>query len=184
MKQAYRQRALNRLGQDLASIDFDAREFALFQVAMMLRRSQHNRAPADWTNYDSEQLPRDLLRIRLSPADQEQIAGQLRQMMKTFPESRASAFWALTEASAQVGFTAAASAIAEQGNHLDDEAAYQACQAMLLWLESGGVAASQARQLLADPASLGALSRWSRSTDTRLAKIANDLIKRAQLCAG
>ena len=181
MKRANRERAMRRLYQDLESIDFDVREFALFQVAMMLRRSQCTRASADWTDYDSEHLPRDLLRIRWSPADQERIVRQLARMITTCPESRASAFWTLSEVSAQVGFTTVASAIAEHGNQLHDEAAYQACRAILRWLESGDVAASHARRLQADPASSGALSRWSRSTEARLAKIAKDVIELAQL---
>ena len=180
MKRAYRERAMRPLCADLESADFDVREHALFQLALILRRSQNATPSADWTDYGSEHLSRDLLRIRLSPADQERIVRFLARMIATYAESRASAFWALSEVSAQVGFATVMSAIAEQGNQLHDEAAYQACRAVLRWLESGDGAASHARQILADPASSGALSRWSRSTEVRLAKSANAVIELAQ----
>lgn len=180
MKRAYRERALNRLCADLESADFDVREFALFQLALMLRRSQNATPSADWLENDSEHLSRDLLRIRLSPADQKRIVSQLARMILSFAESRASAFWALSEASAQLGFDLAASTIAELGDQLNDEAAFQACRALLRRLESDDVAASRANELLADPVASLALCRWSRSTEVRLAKSANAVLERTR----
>ena len=180
MKRAYRERAMRRLCADLESADFDVREHALFQLALMLRRSQNATPSADWTDYGSEHLSRDLLRIRLSPADQERIVRYLARMIATYAESRASAFWALSEVSAQVGLDTVASAIAELGDQLNDEAAYQACRALLKGLESDDVAATYASEVLADPGALRALRRWSSSTEVQLAKSANAVIELAQ----
>ena len=180
MKRANRECAMNRLCAKLESADFDAREFALFQLALMLRRSQKATHCADWTDYDSEHLSRDLLRIRLSTADQGRIVSQMARMIATYPESRASAFWALSEVTAQVGFAAVTSAIAELGDQLNDEAAFQASRALLLWLESDDVAAQYASEVLADPGILQVLRRWSNSTELRLAMSANATIEVAQ----
>lgn len=180
MKRANRERAMNHLYAELKSAEFDTRENALFQLALMLRRSQNARPSADWTDYDSEHLSRDLLRIRLSPADQERIARHLAQMMTTCADSRASVFWALSEVSAPVGFATVMSATAEFGDQLNDEAAFQACRALLKLLETDEAVASRANELLADPAASPVLRRWSRSTEFRLAKSADAVIKKAQ----
>lgn len=180
MKRAYRERAMNRLYAELKSADFDTRENALFQLALMLRRSQNARPSADWTDYDSEHLSRDLLRIRLSPADQERIARHLAQMMTACADSRASVFWALSEVSASVGFATVMSATAEFGDQLNDEAAFQACQALQRWLETDEAATILARNLLAGSDHLPMLRRWSRSTEFRLAKSADAVIMLAQ----
>ena len=180
MKRAYREQAFNRLCADLESADFDVRENALFQLALMLRRSRKATPSADWTDFGSEDLPRELLRMRLSPADQERIVSHLERMLANYAESRASAFWALNEASAHVGFATVASAITEFGEQLNEEAAFQLCRALLLWLESDEVLAGGAIELLSCPGSLQVLGRWSRSTEARLAKSANALIKHAQ----
>lgn len=180
MKRAFRERAMSRLYADLESADFDVREYALFQLALMLRRSQRASLSADWTDYDSEHLSRDLLRIRLSPAEQQRIVGHLARMISSFAESRPSAFWALSEASAQVGLDTVASAIAELGDQLNDDAAYQACRALLKWLDLDDVAVKYASEVLADPGILPMLRRWSRSSEVRLAKSANAVINRAQ----
>lgn len=180
MKRAYRERAMNRLYAELESADFDAREHALFQLALMLRRSKNRRPRADWTDYGSEHLSRELLRIRLSPADQERIVSHLAQMIATYSESRASAFWALSEVTAHLGFASVTSAIAEFGDQLNNEAAYQACRALLKWLELDEAAASHANELLADPVASQVLRCWSRSTEVRLANIANAVNKLAQ----
>lgn len=180
MKRAYRERALNRLCADLESADFDVRENALFQLSLMLRRSQNAMPSSDWTDFDSEHLSRELLRIRLSQADQARIVSHLERMLANFAESRASAFWVLSEVSAQVGFATIAAAIAEFDDQLSDEAAFQACRALLLWLERDEVAPNHAIELLTDSGALQVLSRCSRSTEARLAKSANALIKLAQ----
>lgn len=180
MKRAYRERAMNRLCADIESADFDVRENALFQLSLMLRRSQNAMPSADWTDFDSEHLPRELLRIRLSQADQARIVRHLERMLANYAESRASAFWALSEVSAQVGFATIAAAIAELGGQLSDEAAFQACRALLLWLERDEIEAGHAIELLADPVSSPVLRRWSLSTEVRLAASANALIELAQ----
>lgn len=180
MKRAYRERAMSRLYAELESADFDLREHALFRLALILRRSQKATPSADWTDFGSEDLPRELLRIRLSPADQESVVSHLAQMIATYAESRASVFWALSEVSAHVGFATVARAIVELGEQLNDEAAFQLCRALLLWLESDEVLAGGAIELLNCPGSMQVLRRWSRSTELRLAKSANAVIEHAQ----
>lgn len=180
MKRAYRERAMSRLYAELASADFDLREHALFRLVLMLRRSQNATASADWTDYGNEHLSRDLIRIRLSPADQERIVSHLAQMIATHAESRASAFWALSEVMPQTAFATVTSAIAEYGDQLTDEAAFQACGALQKCLESDEAGASHAIELLAELRASQVLRRWSRATEVRLAKIASAVIKLAQ----
>lgn len=180
MKRAFRERAMRRLYADLESANFDVREFALFQIALVLRRSGRALPSADWTDHGGDQLKRELLRIRLTSADQERIAAGIALLMARCPDSRASAFWALGELDETVGIAAVVSAILDFGGELNDEAALQACLALQRWLETGEEAACDARELLDDPNLLKMLIRWSRSTEVRLAKRALDVIELAQ----
>ena len=179
MKRAHRDRALNRLYADLDSGDFDVREYALFQLALMLRRA-NDEVSTLGDQLEGEQLPRDLLRIRLSYGDQEQIVAQLLRLISRHADSRATAFWALGEASAKAAFSQALAAIVEHGDQFSDEAAFQACRALQKWLNSEDLDTSLGDELLADNSLLRWLRRWSRSTDDRLAKCANAVIRIAK----
>lgn len=178
MKRAFRDRALNRLYADLRSDDFDVREFALFQLALMLRRANGDSSMGDFPA--SEPLSRELNRIRLSPADQQQIVAHLMRLMSRHADSRASAFWTLAVVSAELVFAQACAAIGELGDQLGDEAAYQSCRALLRWLSADDFDTSLVDELLAEEGPLPWLRRWSRSTDARLARNAHAVISSAQ----
>lgn len=179
MKRAYRDRALSRLYADLASGGFDVREYALFQLALLLRRANDG-APASGDHFEGEQLSRDLQRIRLSPADQEQIAAHLLRLISRYTDSRASALWTLGEVSADVALAPVLSAIGEYGDRLSDEAAFQACRALQQWLTRDELHTSLVDELLGDNGPMPWLRRWSRSTDRRLAKSAKAVIRIAK----
>lgn len=178
MKRAYRERALSRLYAELQSDDFDAREYALFQLALMLKRANDGTRAEDFAA--GEQLPRDLRRIFLSPADQKQIVARLMKLMSRTAESRATAFWALGEVAAEFAFIPASAAIGEHGDQFSDEAALQACRALQTWLDSEDINKSLLDALLANEGACRSLRRWSRSADARLAKRAKAVISRAR----
>ena len=123
MKKAFRDRALRRLYSDLQSDDFDVRENALFELALMLRRANSEGTSSSATVLHIESLPRDLLRIRLSPFEQQQIVSRLSQMILQGAESRATAFWVLGEVGADFAFVPTLSVIQAIGEKLTDEAA-------------------------------------------------------------
>ncbi len=177
MKRAYRLRALDALYVDLRSDDFDRREHALFQLALLLRRSHPAASHAGQPAYVDDNLPRDLLRLRLSTEEKRQAAEQLAQVIKARPPSRATAIWALGELEAAYALASLLACIAEIGEQLSTEAAYQACEALAGWLSMPG--AALADESLADLRAL--LQGWAGSTVTRLAKRAQELL--AQLSA-
>lgn len=176
MKRAYRERALSRLGEELQSEDFDAREYALFQLVLLLRRAKPAASADDISAGD--QLSRDLQRIRLSPGEQANIVEQLMRLISRHEDSRASVFWALGDVSANVAFAQAAAAIGEFGAEFNGEEAFQSCRALTLWLNSDDFDLSLADALRAETKPLRLLSRWSRAADTRLAKSANAVLSR------
>lgn len=179
MKRVYRERALSRLYAELQSGDFDVREYALFQLVLLLRRGQ-DAASAAGDFAAGEQLSRDLQRLILSPADHERIVSQLLRLAARQADSRASAFWALGEVSAKFAFSHALATIGQHGERFSDEAAFQACRVLRKWLHAEEFERRLGDELLADNRSLRWLCRWSRSTEARLATCANAVISRAR----
>lgn len=179
MKRARRDRVLSSLYADLDSGDFDVREFAMFQFALMLRRAKVDAPDSDSIN-DDEHLSRDQLRLRLSPGDQAQIADHLLRVVARHAESRATAFWALAEVSSDVDVAPLLSLIGEHGGQFCDEAAYQACRALWSWLEIDSLDRVLINALLQDDGLVMRLKRWSRSSDARLARSANAVISLAR----
>ncbi len=176
MKRAYRERALSRLCEDLQSDDFDVREYALFQLVLLLRRAKPDISADDISA--GEQLSRELQRIRLSPADQATIVERLIRLISRYEDSRASVFWALGDVSANVACARASAAIGEFGDQFSGEAAFQACQALTIWLNSDDFDLSLADALRAEKKPLRLLSRWARASDARLANCANAVMSR------
>ncbi len=177
MKRARRERAFGQLYSALDSADYDEREFALFQLTLLLRRANGTLPAGDWTDQDAEHLPRELLRLRLSPKDQAEAVARLAQVLAHYPGSRASALWAMGEASAPVGLPAVLAALQAHGDQLSDEAALQLCRAFLRWLAPDSNEKPQAGDALADCDPAAWLARWSRSADRRLATCAAALIR-------
>lgn len=179
MKRARRDRVLSMLYADLESGDFDVREFAMFQLALMLRRSKAN-APISEDYYEDERLTREQRRIRLSSGEQARIVDHLLRVASRHAESRASAFWALAEVSSEAALVPVLSVIGESGGQLSDEAANQACRALRKWLELADPGQFLLNALLAEDGPLMRLRRWSCSSDARLAKSANAVISLAR----
>ncbi len=174
MKRIYRQRALKRLYAELESKDFDSREYALFQLALMLRRSHADGERAAAGGYVDE-LPRELLRIRLGSADQRAIAAALSRLIMRYPASRATAFWTLSELDSALGWQPMIALIGALGAQLSHEAAYQACAALRRWLLDGGDPAPAS--LLRNAQELRQQARaWSAAGDARLARSAQALL--------
>lgn len=172
MKRAYRLRGLDSLYDQLRSDDFDRREHALFQLAMLLRRSRNDAGQQVQPDYVSDSLPRDLLRLRLSADEKYQAIGHLTQVIIEFPQSRATAIWALGEADAEFALESAVASIAEIGGQLQNEAAFQVCVALAGWLS-----ADEAALAVLDLTDMRALLRgWAGTPDARLAKRALDLL--------
>ena len=176
MKKIQRERALGKLFAQLHSRDFDKRENALFELALMLQRTQGGTARRDGPDLYSENLTRELLRIRLSHAEQRQAVSAIAYVIVTFPDSRATAIWAAGELSAEIGLPFVLATVRNNGAQLSEEAAYQACHAIRRWLSSNALARTSLEEQLdaADP--LPSLRRWSTSADARLAKTAQSLI--------
>ena len=179
MKRAFRERALSRLYADLESGDFDRREFALFQLALMLRRAKDE--PPSPDDFPAEEhLSRELLRIRLSPADQEQIVAHLVRLVTRQADSRATALWALGEVSTDYAASALLSAAEEHGDCFSTEEAFQTCRALCRWLERDDRDRRLVNALIDACGPRSWLGRWSRSSDARLAKLANTVISLAR----
>ena len=172
MKKAHRERALASLLGRLEARDFDRREHALFELAVMLRRT--NQRAADDNPLSSAELPRELSRIRLTLDEQRMIAERLLQLAISRRESRASAVWALGEAAANAGWEAILRLLNACGDQLDDEAAYQACRALRLWLRSGEISGAMFGRAVATGSLPALLSAWSRASARRLSRTARD----------
>lgn len=176
MKKKYRDRALTELLGRLESRDFDRREHALFELAILLRRANQGIAGDD--PLSTADLPRELSRIRLNLEEQRKIVDRLSQLVVSHRESRASAFWALGEVSAGAGWEPVLYLLQGCGDQLDGEAAYQACRALRIWLAPGELSDEQIQRGVAacDPRPL--LRAWSRQGDSRLKRAAADLRER------
>lgn len=172
MKRAYRLRGLASLYDQLRSDDFDRREHALFQLAMLLRHNRNDARQQVQPDYVSDSLPRDLLRLRLSTDEKQQAIGQLTRVISEYPQSRATAIWALGELEAEFALESAVASIAKIGGQLQNEAAFQACVALAGWLP-----ANEAAFAVVDLTDMRALLRgWAGASDARLAKRAVDLL--------
>ncbi|MCY3781000.1 MAG: hypothetical protein OXG78_11870 [Chloroflexi bacterium] len=176
MKKRYRDRALNELLARLQSDDFDGREYALFQLALLLRRA--NRGSSDLPEVDGESLPRELQRLRLSAEEQRRIVDQLTLLIARRQASRATAFWTLNEFTADVGWTPALAALEEYGHQLNDEAALQACRALRRWLTSSLVSAEQANETIGATFVKSLIVKWAAADDNRLSKEARAVLDR------
>ena len=173
MKKAYRERALVALIDRLESDDFDRREHALFELAVMLRRANQRAAHDD--PLSAAELPRELSRIHLTLEEQRMIADRLLQLAISRRESRASAVWALSEAAATAGWETVLRLLTACGDQLDGEAAVQACRALRMWVTSGQLSGETIWRTIALGNLRALLCTWSRADDARLSRAARDL---------
>lgn len=175
MKKVHRERALNELFARLQSADFDRREHALFQLALLLQRSNH--VSSDAPAMGSESLPRELTRIRLSPEEQRQVVDKLSLLVASRHESRPTAFWTLGEVAATSGWEPTLALLNSCGAQLDTEAAYQACRALRRWLDSGALSSEQVESSIAAFDLVACLHTWSEKGDKRLSLAAKAVIE-------
>ncbi len=168
MKKAYRERALGALFAAMQSGDFDKREYALFQLAQLLRRAQGQASALS-----SDELPRELRRLRLSAAEQTQAIAHLTRLIAERPASRATAFLVLAEAAPPSALASTLALITACGAQLDEEAAFQACAALRRWLAADG---AQIDAQPAWPTALPILRRWAAAPDRRLAQAAKAVL--------
>ena len=175
MKKIHRERALNELFTRLQSADFDRRENALFQLALMLQRANHVRYDASAMGGDS--LPRELTRIRLSPKEQRLVVDKLSLLVASQHESRPTAFWTLGEVAATTGWEPSLALLDSCGAQLNAESAYQACRALQRWLESGALISDQVSSSIATFGPVACLRAWSEKGDERLSLAAKAVIE-------
>ncbi|MYD08813.1 MAG: hypothetical protein F4X02_02100 [Chloroflexi bacterium] len=174
MKKAQRVRALSALLSRLESRDFDRREHALFELAVMLRRA--NQRAADDDPLSAAELPRELSRIRLTLDEQRIVADRLLQLAVSRRDSRASAVWAMSESAANAGWESILRLLDECGEQLTGEAAFQACRALRLWLASGELSGEMIRRAMALGSLTSLLGIWSQAGDARLKRAAQDVL--------
>ncbi len=173
MKKARRDRALAELLVRLESRDIDRREHALFELAVMLRRSSQRAGGDD--PLSGAELARDLARIRLTLDEQQEIVARLIKLAVSRRESRASVFWTLGEAAPVAGWEASLRLLNTCGDELEGEAAFQACRALQIWLESGELSDELVQRGLAACNLRALLLRWARTSDKRLKRAAQGL---------
>ena len=172
MKKRRRLRALEVLLSQLESNDFDKREYALFQLGLLLDHS--NLAEGD--ELAARALSREHLRLRLSRDEQELLANQLSQLALRSQESRASAIWTLSKVEAGSLLDPILTLIESLGEQLSDEAAHQACRALSKCLEEGDNLSAPVRARLRDAKLKTLLDRWRGSGDKRLQRTASRAI--------
>ena len=176
MKKIYRDKALNVLINELNDKDFDFRENALFQLGLLLERSNQGDALANVPDIYSDNLSRDLLRLTLSNKEQNRIIDSLSRLIATDHESRPTAFWTLGKAKGELAFASLLALIQATGYKLNNEASFQACDSLRRWIEEGiADDKDRAGQLkLQDPT--GILQNWLESSDERLVACAEDVL--------
>lgn len=177
MKKKYRDKALQAMFDELHNKDFDVRENAMFQLGLMLERSNQGDSLADASDIYSDNLSRDMLRMRLADDEQNQIIDNLSRLVVTHKDSRPTAFWTLGKVAGRLGFAPLLSLIQATGHQLNTEAAYQACDMLRRWLDEGIAEddSIQEQLKLQDPTPL--LERWLDSSDNRLANAADDILE-------
>lgn len=175
MKKRYRDKALKALFARMESEDFDSRELALFQLGQMLRRANDDGSGRAGFEYDSDSLPRELQRIRLSLDDQRSIAKQLAMLISGQPESRATAIWTLSEMAGAAGWAPTMAQVKACGKELDIEGAYQLCRAMRRWLAA--LEPAQVKPAADSSGILALVAGWAESADDRLAREASAVVQ-------
>ncbi len=180
MKKQIRLRALEDLLAQLDASDFDKREYALFQLGLMLDRS--NLVGDD--DLAERSLTRLQLRLRLSCAEQELVTERLTSLALRSQASRASAIWTLGKVDAVILLGPLLALIDALGKHLSDEAAYQACCALSKCLEvgeDGAAIPAPVRARLGAAQLSSVLERWRGSGSKRLQMTASAAAMIAQL---
>lgn len=168
MKRKNRQDVLQALMARADDRDFDEREHALFQLALVLERS-HPRSASGPDIY-SENLDRQLLKLVLSEAEQEEVVGFLARLTAIRRDSRPTCYWALGKAKGTVLLPTLLLLLQAQGEQMDAESAYQAALALCNSLSEP--LTPLLIEHLRDHNPRALLEKWSRSKDERLVAVA------------
>ena len=173
MKSKRRKRALDQLYRDMRSIDFDRREYALFQLTAAVKSSH----PIEGgLLFDSEEasLPRELRNVALTEAELRQAAAAVLELVRLRKEARASAFRVLTYMQRDYALDGTLDFLRGDGADLDTVAAHQVCQAAHCWLDEDDAAPLDDNQT----AELRAwLQAWTASVDYRLGEKAKVVLR-------
>lgn len=169
MKKRRRMQALEDLLTQLASNDVDEREYALFQLGLVLDRSN----PEADDELAARTLSREQLRLRLSSDEQIIVADHLSRLALWSKASRASAVWTLGKVEGAVLLGPLLALIKSTGEQLSDEAAYQSCFALCKCLENLDGISPPMRASLRDANLKIILDRWRHNDDKRLKMTAN-----------
>ena len=177
MKKKYREQALGGLLAEVASKDFDTRENALFQLGLVLERSYQSKG--DMAAAYEENLDRQLLRLRLSDAEQIEVVDSVTRLIATEKSSRATGFWTLGKAKPATMLAPLMSLMCTLGKQLDTEARYQAALALFTALSDETVYNTFRDQLeVNDPSDL--IDEWTQADDKRLQAQAEKLAERIE----
>ena len=176
MKQKHRHKTLDDLLARLRSGDFDTREYALFQTALLLELRNRSSDSARWPAYFAENLTRELMRLRLSDAEQARVAAAVSRLAETYPAHRATAIWTLSKAGAIAGLSSMAELLHYCGAQLESADALLACVGICAWLESPAEAGLQDTNRSTIDSLRSTASDWSRRGDARLSSACGRLI--------
>lgn len=177
MKKKYRDIALNELLETLKNKDFDIRENALFQLGLMLERSNNGETLSDAPDIYSDNLSREMLRMVLGKDEQNRVIDALSRLIATQKDSRPTAFWTLSKAKGELALIPLLALIKAVGHQLNNEAAYQACLALKEWLNSDLLDNEDIQEQLKLQNPTSALERWQESKDERLADAVDDVLE-------
>lgn len=176
MKKVHRDKALAGIYEELKDADFDVRENALFQLGLLLERSNEPENTQMPDVYE-DNLSRDMLKISLSDAEQNKVIAAVSQLIATRKDSRQTGFWVMSKVKGELAFAPMLALIKATGNNINNEAAFQICFALRKWLESGIAEKEEGREQLKmqDPTSY--LEKWQNSKDERLAETAKIVLE-------
>ena len=176
MKRKHRKRALDELLSQLNDRDYDIREYALFQLALILERSNPQLDAAELPDYHTGNLRRDLLRLRLSREEQIAVGARLAQLAARNRHSRSSSIWALAKLNGEVGAPVLIGIVLSAGEKFDNESAVQACDALCNWLTPSEHAYAAPLDSEALPALLTVLRQWQERDNDNLRRSSEKVI--------
>ncbi len=170
MKKKYRLKALDTLYQGTSSRDTDEREYAIFQMALVL---EYSHTPSeDAPDLYAENLDRHLHGLRLSADEERQLVDHLIRLSAEQKRGCASALWALSKANPSVSVGPLLALVSAQGPSMDDAVAYEAVRGLKAALKASG-AELRETLLLNDPRPV--IAQWATAKDDDLSAAAGKL---------
>lgn len=114
--------------REAVSRDEDEREFALFQIGLVLQR--HNTTFTIESDVHEETLSRELLRLALNPQRQKDAVEYLATLVRNHPKQADGYLFALSNAQPALVAAPLLALIAEMGARLNSKARYHAVMAL------------------------------------------------------